>query len=133
MTHAPHNLVITHHLDLSVNDRSEEHPQQLFHATTKEMSVLQTVKRRNSQVVDHCTYRLANCSTRCEKTVPSYFFNIMKKVKSQMEIDRFDPSDPISIVGFLATFNLANDTNRTNGGAAMWVFSFLLRTLLQRR
>lgn len=37
-----------------------------------------------------------------------------------MKEHTFDPSDPISILGFLTTFKLACDANRIHEGAAMW-------------
>lgn len=38
-----------------------------------------------------------------------------------MEVQLFDSNDPILIIGFLATFELTCDTNKTQEGAAMWI------------
>lgn len=49
----------------------------------------------------------------------NYITKMMKKVKSQMKVRFFDPSDPISLIGFLATFELACDTNYIHKEASM--------------
>lgn len=46
---------------------------------------------------------------------------MVKKFKWQMKEYFFDPKYPICINGFLATFQLAFDTNRIQEGAAMWL------------
>lgn len=38
-----------------------------------------------------------------------------------MKAHFFNPKDPISITGFLATFKLVYDTNKIHEGAAIWV------------
>lgn len=44
-----------------------------------------------------------------------------------MMADFFDPSNLISIIKFLAAFNLACYTNNINVGAAMWVLLFVVK------
>lgn len=55
---------------------------------------------------------------------------MVKKVASQMKEHYFDPSDPISIVGFLATFKLVCDTNCVHKEAAMEVLLLSVKNAL---
>lgn len=47
-----------------------------------------------------------------------------------MKAHFFDTSDPISIIGFLATFKFACDTNRIHERADMWVLYFCEENIL---
>lgn len=55
---------------------------------------------------------------------------MMHKVNSQMKAYSLDPSDPISIIGFLSTFLLACDTNSLHESAAMWILPFFVKNAL---
>lgn len=74
--------------------------------TKQKLLVLQTVKNP-TRAVDYRTYRLANRSAKYDDTVSSRISKLVKKVKSQMEAQFFNPKENISIIGFLATFKLA--------------------------
>lgn len=84
---------------------------------------LQTVKKHHALVGNYRTYRLANFSSRYNDVVSSSVAKIMKKVKSQIKAHFFDPKDPISIVGFLATFKLPCDMDKIHEGATMRILS----------
>lgn len=49
----------------------------------------------------------------------SYVAKLVKKVKSMVKADFFDPKILVPIVGFSATFKLACDTNKIPEGVAM--------------
>lgn len=42
----------------------------------------------------------------------------------------FNPKDPVSIIGLLATFTLTCDTNRIHEGAVMWVLPYIVHETL---
>lgn len=46
-----------------------------------------------------------------------------------MKAHLFDPTDPISIMGFQPAFKHACDMNRIHEGAAMWVLLFFVKAL----
>lgn len=60
----------------------------------------------------------------------NYITKTVKKFRLEMIVHFFDHSDPISIVGFLATFKLAYVVNRILAGAAMWVLLCSLESAL---
>lgn len=47
-----------------------------------------------------------------------------------MKEQLFDPSNSISIIEFLTTFNLVCDTSHNHERAAMWLLSFFFRKIL---
>lgn len=47
-----------------------------------------------------------------------------------MKAHFFDPINPISIIGFVATFNLACDTNAIYESAAIWLLPFFVKNIL---
>lgn len=89
--------------------------------TETKLPLLQTVKEDYALASDHLTHRRANRSPFYYDSVSGYIAMLVKKVKLQMKAHIFDPKDPISIVGFLATFKLVYDTNNIHEKAAMLV------------
>lgn len=47
-----------------------------------------------------------------------------------MKVHIFNPEEPIPIIGFLATFKAACDTDHTHEGAAMWVLPHCVHELI---
>lgn len=107
-----------------------EHKAHKAKNTETKLPVLQTVKKHYALAFDYRTYHLANRSSLYDVTVSSYIVKLVMKIKSQMKAHFFDPKDPISIIGFLATFKLACDTNKIHEGVAMWVLSHYLKDTL---
>lgn len=83
--------------------------------------VRQTVKKQNTFSVGYQTYRLFNRPSWYDKTVSSYVAKLAAKVKSQLKPHFFISRDSISIIGYLATFKLAYDTNHFHERVAMWM------------
>lgn len=115
-------------LYLSENDRSEEPSQSLVTETEQMLPSFQTVKRHYSQAVDSRTYCLTIHSTRYDKTVSNYISKRVKKVKSKIKAHFFNTSSPIFIIGFLATFNFASDTNHIHQGEVMRILPFCVES-----
>lgn len=86
--------------------------------------VLQTVERRYSRADNYRIFRLASRSPRYDETKSSYIFEEVTEIKLQLKADFFDPSNPVSFFGFLATFTLACNTNRSLERAPMCVLPF---------
>lgn len=78
------------------------------------------MKLRYARAVGYHTYRLKIRSSRYDDSVSHYIPNVFKKLRSQMKVHTFNPSDLILILGFLTTFKLACDTNLIHKLAAMW-------------
>lgn len=51
----------------------------------------------------------------------------MKKDNSQIKARFFDSSDPIAIIRFIATFQLASKINNNHEGASMWNLPFFVQ------
>lgn len=81
--------------------------------------VLQTLNDTYAIALDYRTYGLADKSTKYDKTVSSCISKMFENVMSQMKVLFFIPKDAIFTIGFLATFELACDTNRIHEGGAM--------------
>lgn len=69
--------------------------------------ILKTVEKHYGRAVDYCTYCLTNQST-------SYLSKMAKKVESRITAHLFHSSNPISIIGFVATLNLGGGTSLTS-------------------
>lgn len=117
---------------MSLHSRSSSPERDLFLPTSElkplkarqtepKLPVLQTVHKLYAVAVDYQTYRLGSRSPRYDDTVLSYVAKLAKKVKSQMKALVFDPTDHISIVGFLATIKRTCETNKIHEGGPMWV------------
>lgn len=61
---------------------------------------------------------------RYDENVSSYITKLVKNVRSQMKAHFVDQNDPISIIGFLATFKFACDANRIHEAEAMRVLPY---------
>lgn len=48
-----------------------------------------------------------------------------------MKVPSFDPRDSISTIRFLATFNLACNTNNIRENAAMWALPFFVKNAIK--
>lgn len=83
------------------------------------LPILKIVKRNYGRAGDYRIYCLANRSTYDNETVSGYISKMGKKVKLQMKTHFFDPSEPISIIGFFAICKPACDTNVIREGVAM--------------
>lgn len=91
--------------------------------------ILENFKRDYSLTVGHRAYRLANRSTCYDETMSSYIFKVVKEIKSKKKAHFFDPSNSISLIGFLAIFQMACDSNNSHGEAAMWVVPYFVKNV----
>lgn len=87
----------------------------------------QTVKRHCVHAIDFQTYRPDNHSTHNYSTVSHFRTKILKKIESKVKAHFFDPSNPISIIGFVATLKLVCDTNRIHEGATMLILLLFVK------
>lgn len=101
-------------------------------ATEQELLDLKAVKSHYSRAVDYRTYGLAHPSIRYNEILRSYIFKTVKKIKLQMKAHFFDPSNQISIIGFLDKIQLASNTNRIHEGVAMWVHPCFVKNTLAK-
>lgn len=76
------------------------------------------MKKIYATALDYRADGFANKSTKYDETVSIYIAKTVKKFKSQIRANFFDPKEPMPIVGFLATFRLVWETNRVHEGAA---------------
>lgn len=114
----------------SSNARDKDVHQLLSLPAEPILPVLQTVSINYKQAVDYRTHCLANQSAGLSKTMSSYMYAMAKNFKSQMKVHIFDPSDPISIIGILATFELACNTKNIQEGAARWLLPSFVNNAL---
>lgn len=103
--------------DISGNACREELLQPLVQATKQALPAHQTVQRHYNLAVIYRFYCRANYSVRYNETQLSYILKMVKKAKLRMRAHLFDPSDSISIIGFLATLKLACDNSSIHEGA----------------
>lgn len=75
------------------------------------LPVLKTVTKHYALALDYRTHHLSNRTSCFDKTVSSYNAALAKNAKSQMKAHSFNLSNLICVIGFLATFELASDTN----------------------
>lgn len=94
------------------------------------LSVLQTVKNHYVLEAHYRTHCLANRSPRYDDTASSYVAKLVEMFELQMKADFFEPENPVSIIGFFATFELACDTNKIHKDAAMWVLPRFLKEII---
>lgn len=56
----------------------------------------------------------------------------MRRLEVQLKSQIFDGHDPLSILGFLLAVHMALDTNGIHEDAAMWLFHFFTKELLEQ-
>lgn len=79
----------------------------------------QAVKKHYITAIDYRSYRFVSRSPLFDNTVSNSVAKLVNRVILQMKAHFFDPKEPISIIGFLATFKLASDTRKIHKGTAM--------------
>lgn len=87
--------------------------------TEPALSILQMVKRHYTRTVDYKTCQLENHLTRYDDALLSFITKRVKKIKSLMKTQFYNPSDLIQIISFFATFKLVRDKNCIQERAAM--------------
>lgn len=91
------------------------------------LPLLLTVENHYPLAVAFRTYRLSSRLQRYDDIVSSYVAKFAKMAELQMKAYFFDPKKKISIFGFLATFELACDTNKIQEGAATGILSHFVK------
>lgn len=99
------------------------------HETCKKDSTLKItrlVNCRYREVLEFCTYRLANTlglyNSQVTRIVPKWAKRLQVKISTSI----LDPFDPISFTALLYSFRLARDTNVVHERKAMWLLRFLI-------
>lgn len=84
----------------------------------------------HAQVVDWHTYRSLNRFLNYENTVSSYTAKSLMKVGSQIKAHSFNATDPLYIIGLLATAEPASELNKTHEGAPLWPLAYCVKNSL---
>lgn len=92
----------------------------------KELRVIHLVNDPFREALYYWTYCLARTLSHYDDKRGGTFQNGPRIYRSKMMSQIFDSFDPISIIGFLSDFKLVYDTNRVQGGDALWLLPFFL-------
>lgn len=93
---------------------AETHPAQLATKTEEsQLPVLQIVRKQYILAMNYRTHRLADRSSHYDDTVLSYIANSVKKAKWEIKAHFISRKDPVSIISFLATFELPNNSSKS--------------------
>jgi len=84
-----------------------------------------------TDAVNYQTYRLTNRSKRYNSSVSKRISKMQKGMNVQLQSQKFDGTDPVTVINFLDAFQTACDTNGIHEGAAMWLFQFFLKNPAQ--
>lgn len=91
------------------------------------LEVIQNVHTRFCEVVDYCTFRLDNRSTKYYHTVPKNVCKLSKRMSARTESHIFERSNLTSIIGFPCNFKLEYDAKNILEGAEIWLFNFFIK------
>lgn len=93
----------------------------------KGLEAIYTVNIHFRRALDYRTYRLKNKPSMYDHKVSKNIRKMSNQMTAQMKHPVFDLFNSISITGLQWNFRLASVTEGIHGGAAIWLFHFLMK------